>query len=247
MLKPIFIYLKESRLWPVYIKLMKILVVEKEIRLAQEICTSLAKKGYTAENLSDEHKALIRVTLHKNDYDLVILGSRHLDIDGTKMCEMMRRAGTSLAIMIISYEREISAKVEALYSGADDYLEMPFSIEELCARVHALLRRPREILPQNICAQDLTINIAERRAYWKNRLIRFTHKEFSILEYLARHPNWVITRDELLSHIWDFDKIGFNNTVDVHIKNLRTKLRAAGCDKCVIIETVRGAGYRFRN
>ncbi len=225
---------------------MKILVIEKETKIAQEICASLAKKGYTTENLSDESKALVRVTLHKNDYDLVILSNRSDRTDGSSMCAMMRNAGTSLAILIISYEREISAKVEALYSGADDYLVMPFSIEELCARVHALLRRPREILPANICNQDLTVNLVERKIYWKERPVRLTHKEFNIIEYLARHPNWVITRDELLSHIWDFDKIGFNNTVDVHIKNLRSKLRAAGCHDCDIIETVRGAGYRFR-
>lgn len=225
---------------------MKILIVDKEIRLAQELCASLARKGYTTENLSDESKALVRATLHKNDYDLIILSNRNASINGTKMCAMMRNAGTSLAIMIISYEREISAKVEALYSGADDYLVMPFSVEELCARIHALLRRPREILPPCICSNNLRISILERTVHWKDKLIRLTNKEFNILEYLARHPNWVITRDELLSHIWDFDKIGFNNTVDVHVKNLRRKLRIAGCSDCEVIETVRGAGYRFR-
>ena len=133
--------------------------------------------------------------------------------------------------------------MELLLSGADDYLVKPFSFAELTARVRALLRRPTESLPETLKVGELELNSSERRVTKSGEEIPLTLKEFGLLEYFMRHPNQVVNREDLLSHLWDFNYAGFSNVVDVHVKNLRRKIGEG--NPGAVLETVRGIGYRM--
>ncbi|MDD5110894.1 MAG: response regulator transcription factor, partial [Patescibacteria group bacterium] len=125
---------------------------------------------------------------------------------------------------------------------ADDYLAKPFSFEVLLARIHAVLRRPETVLPAELRIQDITLNPSSRKVIRGNNEIKLTLKEFSLLEYLMRHPNQVMNREQIISSLWDFAFDSFSNVVDVHVTNLRKKLNDRDGR---LIETVHGLGYRI--
>jgi two-component system OmpR family response regulator len=223
---------------------MKILIVEDEKKLADALLKGLTFKGYSADVVRDGKKALARMSLHRNDYDLIILDLMLPSLDGHAICTQAREAGVTTPILILTARNETDKKVDLLFSGADDYLVKPFSFDELSARVHALLRRPAEVVPNVLKVQNITLNPIERTVTRATKALPLTLKEFSLLEYFMRHPNHVINREDLLLHLWDFNYESFSNVVDVHIKNLRRKLAEAGDPG--ILETVRGIGYRLR-
>lgn len=223
---------------------MKILVVEDEKKLADAVAKGLTLKGYSVDTLGDGKKALTRMSLNRNDYDLVILDLMLPSMDGHEICKQARDMGVTTPILILTARNETDKKVDLLLSGADDYLVKPFSFEELSARVHALLRRPSEAVPDVLKVDTIELNPALRTVTRETKEIPLTLKEFGLLEYFMRHPNLVINREDLLSHLWDFNYESFSNVVDVHVKNLRRKLAAAGDPN--ILETVRGIGYRLR-
>ncbi len=222
---------------------MRILLVEDEERLAKVLVKGLTKKGYAADYLTDGEKAMKRLSLNHMDYDLLILDLMLPGMDGPTICKELRAANITLPVLILTARNEVEVKIELLLSGADDYMVKPFSFEELCARISALLRRPTESLPQVISSQDITLNSTEHVVMKKGKSIPLTLKEFMLLEYFMRRPNIVIYRDELITHLWDFNYSSFSNVVDVHVKNLRKKLDLDSEPK--ILETVRGLGYRF--
>ncbi|MDP3646231.1 MAG: response regulator transcription factor [bacterium] len=223
---------------------MKILVVEDEQKLADALAKGLTIKGYSVDTVGDGKKALTRISLHRNDYDLIILDLMLPTMDGHEVCKQARELGVTTPILILTARNETDKKVDLLLSGADDYLVKPFSFEELSARVHALLRRPNESMPDILKVDNIELNPTERTVTRETKEIPLTLKEFSLLEYFMRHPNQVINREDLLSHLWDFNYESFSNVVDVHVKNLRRKLASAGDPD--ILETVRGIGYRLR-
>lgn len=223
---------------------MKILIVEDEKKLADALVRGLTLKGYSVDTIDDGKKALTRISLHRNDYDLIILDLMLPSMDGHEICRTAREMGVTIPILILTARNETEKKVDLLLSGADDYLVKPFSFEELTARVHALMRRPSEAIPQVLTVEGVELNPADRTVTRDGEEIPLTLKEFSLLEYFMRHPNQVINREDLLSHLWDFNYESFSNVVDVHVKNLRRKLDARGNPG--ILETVRGIGYRLR-
>lgn len=223
---------------------MKILVVEDEKKLAQALSRGLALKGYTVDIVADGEKALTRISLHRSDYDLVILDLMLPNMDGYEICKKVRELGVTTPILVLTARNETDTKVQLLLAGADDYLVKPFSFEELSARVHALLRRPVDTVPQVLKVHDIELNPVERRVTRSGREIPLTLKEFGLLEYFMRHPNQVVNREDLLSHLWDFNYASFSNVVDVHVKNLRRKLDEGNHSS--VLETVRGIGYRLR-
>lgn len=160
------------------------------------------------------------------------------------MCKDVRAQNIILPIIILTARDAVEDKVLALDSGADDYLVKPFVFKELLARIKALLRRPEQILPVELKVHDLSLNTTTRKVYRKDKEIPLTLKEFGLLEYLMRHPNQVLTREQILDHLWDFAFDSFSNVVDVHIKNLRKKVDGENNDK--ILETIRGVGYRIK-
>ncbi len=223
---------------------MKILIVEDEQKLADALKQGLEKSGYTVDTIADGKKALTRISLHRKDYDLVVLDLMLPSMDGQEICKQMRANDITLPILILTARAETDTKVNLLLSGADDYLVKPFSFAELTARIHALLRRPSDALPEVLRAADVELDVATRAVRRAGRELTLTLKEFGLLEYFLRHPNQVVNREDLLTHLWDFNYVGFSNVVDVHVKNLRQKL--GGTDGDQLLETVRGIGYRLR-
>jgi two-component system OmpR family response regulator len=223
---------------------MKILLVEDETKLADAIKRGLELESYTVDIVSDGAKALTRISLHRNDYDLMILDLMLPSMDGHEVCKQMRAKDITVPVLILTARAETETKVQLLTSGADDYLVKPFSFAELSARIHALLRRPNAALPQVMHVGDIELDPNTRRAARGGRDILLTLKEYGLLEYFMRHPNQVVNREDLLTHLWDFNYEGFSNVVDVHVKNLRRKL--SGPDGDEVLETVRGIGYRLR-
>lgn len=223
---------------------MKILLVEDEKKLADAIKRGLELESYTVDILPDGAKALTRISLHRTDYDLVILDLMLPGMDGHEICKQMRAKDITIPVLILTARAETETKVQLLMSGADDYLVKPFSFAELNARIHALLRRPNESLPQVLQVGDIKLDPNTRRASRAGQDIQLTLKEYGLLEYFMRHPNQVVNREDLLTHLWDFNYVGFSNVVDVHVKNLRRKLN--GDDPDGVLETVRGIGYRLR-
>src|SRR5882724_106227 len=222
---------------------MKILLVEDEEKLASALAKGLEHEGYAVDAISDGKKALTRISLHRNDYDLIILDLMLPSMDGHEICKQVRAWNITIPILVLTARAETDTKVELLLSGADDYLVKPFSFAELTARVRALLRRPVESLPETLKVGDLELNSNERKVMKAGEEIPLTLKEFGLLEYFMRHPNQVVNREDLLSHLWDFNYAGFSNVVDVHVKNLRRKLGSDDGDR--LLETVRGIGYRL--
>lgn len=222
---------------------MKILLVEDEAKLAAAIKKGLELDGYTVDVIDDGKKALTRLSLHRNDYDLVILDLMLPSLDGQEITKQSREMGVTVPILILTARAETDTKVSVLLSGADDYMVKPFSFAELSARMRAILRRPAESLPEVLKVGDIELNASLRRVLRNGDEISLTLKEFGLLEYFMRRPNQVVNREDLLNHLWDFNYIGFSNVVDVHVKNLRHKLSDANGGN--ILETVRGIGYRL--
>ena len=223
---------------------MRILIVEDEQKLAEGIKKGLEKRGYAVDMVDDGEKALTRLSVHRGDYDLVILDLMLPSKSGYEVCEEARARGVTVPILVLTARNEVENKVRLLLSGADDYLVKPFSFEELLARVHALLRRPVSTIPDVLKVADIELDPSEHIVRRNGEEVPLTLKEFTLLEYFLRHPNEVVNREDLLSHLWDFNYESFSNVIDVHVKNLRRKLDTP--NEPSLIETVRGIGYRFR-
>ncbi|MEK7601448.1 MAG: response regulator transcription factor [Patescibacteria group bacterium] len=222
---------------------MKILLVEDEEKLATALKRGLELGGYAVDIVGDGKKALTRISLHRNDYDVVILDLMLPSMDGYEICREVREKDIAVPILVLTARAETDTKVKLLLAGADDYLVKPFSFTELSARIQALLRRPAEQVPEVLKAADIELDQGTRRVVRDGKEIPLTLKEFGLLEYFMRHPNQVVNREDLLTHLWDFNYAGFSNVVDVHIKNLRRKLTRTNSED--VLETVRGVGYRL--
>jgi DNA-binding response OmpR family regulator len=223
---------------------MKILIIEDDKTLTAALKKSLEDAGYAVTAFSDGTEGEHHFVINYMDYDLLILDLMLPGKDGFLICKDIRKLEINTPVLILTGKTETSDKVSALDSGADDYLTKPFSAEELLARVRALLRRPKEVLPESVSVKDIEVDLTSRKVFKGGKEIPLTLKEFGILEYLVRYPNQIISRDRILDHVWDFNFSSFSNVVDVHITNLRKKLRGDGEEE--YIETVRGVGYRLK-
>jgi len=223
---------------------MRILLVEDEPKLASVIARGLQGKGYAVDTVDDGEKALTRISIHHKDYDLIILDLMLPSLDGYAICRQVRAQNIVTPILVLTARAETETKVELLLAGADDYLVKPFSFDELLARIHALLRRPPESLPEVLAYGTIELNPVEHVAMREGEPLALTLKEFGLLEYFMRHPGEVVNREDLLAHLWDFNYESFSNVIDVHVKNLRRKLGEN--ERGSVLETVRGIGYRLR-
>jgi DNA-binding response OmpR family regulator len=220
---------------------MKILVVEDNKKLAENLKQGLLQEGYAVDVIEDGLVAERRILINRDEYDLVILDRMLPGKDGVLVCNFWRECNVVVPVLMLTALGTTDDKVVGLDAGADDYLAKPFAFKELLARVHALLRRPKQSFPDILVSGNINVNTTSRIVTFKDKPISLTLKEFMVLEYLMRNLNKVITRDELYSHAWDFADSSFSNTVDVHIKNLRKKIN----DNAKIIKTVRGVGYKM--
>lgn len=223
---------------------MRILVVEDEEKLGAAIQKGLVNSGYAVDLIDNGKKAYDRLSLNHSDYDLVILDLMLPDMDGFSVTKLLRESNIAIPIIILTARDEMDSKVELLLTGADDYVVKPFSFEELLARMKAVFRRPKEMLPEVLMIGDIELNSNSRKVFKKGKEVPLTLKEFMLIEHFMRRPNEVISREDLLSHLWDFDYSSFSNVVDVHVKNVRKKLFSESSEG--MLETVRGVGYRLK-
>jgi len=177
-----------------------------------------------------------------NDYDLVILDYMLPKKDGYTITQELRAYGKTMPIIMLTVRSAVSDKVDVLNAGVDDYVTKPFSIQELQARVNALLRRPSQIMPQIMQVSNITIDSNRQEVLLGKQKVYLTRKEFALLEYLARNKGLVISRSMLLEHVWDAESDPFSNTIEAHILNLRKKLGGASKK---LIHTIPGRGYKL--
>lgn len=220
---------------------MKVLVVEDEDRLRGLIERAMDEDGYVVEAVGDGEEAEFR--LQEFDYDAVILDWLLPKRSGIDVCRGLRERDDWTPVLMLTARDAIEDRVEGLDAGADDYLVKPFSFSELSARVRALTRRGLTPRPVVLQCGEIQLDPATRAVTVEETSLTLTPKEFSLLEYLMRHPDEVLSRTKLLEHVWDFAFDGASNVVDVYVGYLRKKLG----DEATRIESVRGVGYRLRS
>jgi DNA-binding response OmpR family regulator len=176
-------------------------------------------------------------------YDAIVLDVMLPGIDGFEVARRLRRAGTNTPILLLTARDAVADRVTGLDAGADDYLTKPFAFAELLARLRALARRPPDTLDPLLRAGDVVLDPATHRVWRNGEEISLTTREFSILEYLLRNPNRVLTRAMIAEYVWDYDFPNVTNVIDVHVHALRRKLADPAPGR--MIQTVRGVGYRL--
>jgi DNA-binding response OmpR family regulator len=221
---------------------MRVLIIEDQENLANLIKKGLEAEGFAADYVLDGKAGWLRLELNHEDYDVVILDLMLPKMDGMEICKNAREKKIDTPIIMLTAKDGIDDMISGLNIGADDYLVKPFSFDNLLARTRAVLRRPKPALSQEYRVGNIKLDNISKKVFFDSQEIKLTLKEFSLLEYLMRHPNQVLSREQILSNIWDFAFDSFSNVVDVHITNLRKKL---GDHDCKILETVRGVGYRL--
>jgi len=248
---------------------MKVLVVEDEQKIAHSLKKGLEQESYAVDVVYDgEEGSDFALT---GDFDVIILDLMLPKIDGVEVCKRLRKAKIYTPILMLTAKGELGDKVAGLNSGADDYLVKPFAFVELLARVKALTRRPKQGLSTILTVGDLTLdtlshevkrngeNINHTRAFARGVLnrshgekeasgardIKLSRKEFALLEYLMRHPQQVLTKDQIINNVWDYDSEIFPNTVEVYIGYLRCKIDKESPRKKPLIHTIYGVGYKL--
>jgi DNA-binding response OmpR family regulator len=217
----------------------RILIVEDETRLASFLEKGLRANGYSTKVAPDGESA--RRLADASDFDLVILDLGLPDIDGLTVLRELRDREMRLPVIILTARDDIGDKVEGLDAGGDDYVTKPFGLEELLARVRVRLRGDSVRESTVLDVRGVALDLRTRRATVEGRTVELTAREFTMLETLMRHRDQVLSREQLLSHVWGYDYDPGSNVVEVYIGYLRRKL---GDD---VIETARGMGYRLRS
>ncbi|MCD6420678.1 MAG: response regulator transcription factor [Synergistetes bacterium] len=221
---------------------MRILVVEDEPSLLKAIAKRLQEEGYAVDSATDGESAMSLVEMI--EYDCIILDLMIPVMDGMTFLKRLRDEGKATPVLILTAIGDVSVKVKGLDMGADDYLTKPFSFDELLARVRALLRRTTENRETVLRVGDLVLDTSKKVVMRGGRVIELTAKEYAILEYLMRNKGQVLTKLQILDHVWNYDFEYSSNIVEVYIRYLRRKIDD-GFEK-KLIHTVRGIGYTIR-
>lgn len=225
--------------------IMKILVVEDEIRLAQSLQKGLQIEHYEVDLVHQGDDALDKA-LHV-DYDLIILDLMIPVIDGLKVVTELRNSGKNTPILILSAKSQLADKLSGFASGVDDYLTKPFSFEELLARIRAISQREKIPHCQSLKYDDLILDIVAREVSRAGQSITLTAKEFKLLEFFLRHQEKVLSKEQIIAYVWDYDAEILPNTVEVFIKSLRKKIDASFPKSKTLIQTIRGFGYKLQS
>jgi two-component system response regulator PhoP len=222
--------------------LMRVLVIEDEVRLAENVASALREgPGFAVDCAEDGEMGK---SLSENScYDLIILDLMLPKLDGLSVLKDIRRRKEDVPVLILTARSEVDSTIKLLNAGADDYLSKPFDLGELLARVKALIRRGKGVTNPTLQIGELVINTLEQTAYRSGKLVGLSGMEYRIIEYLMHRPRAVVSKQELLEHLYDFNWEHHSNVIEAHISNLRRKISSNG--GAPEIETLRGRGYRL--
>jgi len=219
----------------------RILIIEDDQAILKLLQRGLAYEGYTVDTATDGRMGLNLARDHTPD--LVVLDWMLPGMDGLEVCHRLRM-GSKMPILMLTAKDNIQDRVQGLDAGADDYMVKPFNLDELLARIRALLRRTQPERVQVLKFSDLTLDTGSREATRGARTIQLTAKEYELLELFLRHPRQVLTREVIFDRVWGYDFGGESNVLEVYIRYLRQKLEEA--EEARLIHTVRGVGYVLR-
>lgn len=220
---------------------MRILVVEDEHRIADSIRKGLEHEFYAVDIAYDGNEGFDLAATE--DYDLIILDLLLPGMNGVELCRRLRQRKKHTPILMLTAKGQVRDKVEGLNAGADDYLAKPFAFEELLARIRALTRRPRDTIGSVLSVGDLTLNALTYEVKRAGTAIQLSKKEFALLEYLLRNANKIVTKEQIISHVWNYDADILPNTVEVYVGYLRNKIDRPFKSR-PLIHTIRGFGYK---
>ncbi len=223
---------------------MRVLLVEDEVRLADNLAAALRDgPGFAVDWAAD---GLAGDDLAGNGcYDLIVLDLMLPRLDGACLLRRLRSRGDATPVLILTAKEGKDSIIELLNAGADDYLPKPFDLGELIARAKALIRRGKGKAHPLLCALDVTVNTLEQSVQRKGVLVDLSPTEYRILEYLMHNPRKVVSKRELLEHLYDYNWEHHSNVIEAHVSNLRKKMDSALPDALPVIETLRGRGYRL--
>ncbi len=219
----------------------RILIIEDDEAILRFLRRGLAYEGYIVDTATDGHSGLALARDHPPD--LVVLDWMLPGLDGLEVCRRLR-AGGPVPILMLTAKDTVHDRIQGLDAGADDYMVKPFDLDELLARIRALMRRAQPNRPKVLRFSDLSLDTGTRQAARGDRIISLTAKEYELLELFLRHPRQVLTRDMIFDHVWGYDFGGESNIIEVYVRYLRQKLEANGEPR--LIHTVRGMGYVLR-
>ena len=222
---------------------MKVLVVDDERAVRESLRRALELEGYDIELAADGNEALYRIETESHP-DAVILDVLMPGMDGLEVCRTIRRSGNTVPVLMLTARTQVEDRVEGLDAGADDYVTKPFALEELLARLRALLRRTADGSGEVLRFADLELDPGTREVKRGGEPIELTRTEFSLLELFMLNPRQVLTRSVIFERVWGYDFGYGSNSLDVYIGYLRRKTEAGG--KPRLIQTVRGVGYALR-
>jgi two-component system, OmpR family, response regulator len=219
---------------------VRILLVEDEVKMARALRRGLEREGYVVDLVADGNDAVSRGSEY--DYDTIVLDVMLPGLDGMSVCSALRSRGRWAPVLMLTARDAVEDRIRGLDVGADDYLIKPFAFGELLARVRALVRRGAAERPAALRVDDVVLDPAAHVVSRSHRAVPLSPREFSLLEFLMRHPGEAVTRTQILEHVWDYDYGRSSNVVDVYVAYLRRKLEQPF--ERPFIETVRGVGYR---
>lgn len=222
---------------------MRILIIEDEHKLAEAMKRALELQKYAVDVAYDGEQGLDLV-IGEEAYDLIISDIMLPKIDGLTLCKKVREAGSHIPILLLTAKGQIQDKVTGLDCGADDYMVKPFAFEELFARIRALVRRPTGERETILKIRNLSMDPVNFKVVRAGQVINLSTREFSLLEYLMRNKNKVISKEQIIAHVWNYDADVLPGTVEVHLKHLRDKVDKPFKDQ--LIYTMRGFGYEIK-
>ncbi|WGV27350.1 response regulator transcription factor [Halotia branconii] len=221
---------------------MNVLFVEDEAKIANFVRAGLKEQGFVVDYCDNGDEGYLRAL--DNEYDAIILDIMVPGKDGLSILKQLRREGRNAPVILLTARNELDDRLEGLNLGADDYIAKPFFVEELAARIHAVVRRSVGERQNLLAVGPIKLDRIAREVTCNQKAIELTSREFNLLEYLMRSPGRVFTRTQILEHIWGYDFNPNTNVVDVCIQRIRKKIDPI--NEVSWIESIRGVGYRFR-
>lgn len=222
---------------------MKVLLVEDDERICAFVARGLRAEGYSVLLAKDGAQALAALAEHGDEVDLILLDLGLPDVDGKELLQVLRRRRPGLPVIALTARDDIREKVAVLDAGASDYITKPFAFDELLARIRAALRSREQTASNQLAVADLVLDLSTKVAWRSGQRIELAPREWALLELFMRNPGRVLSRAQILSHVWDYSFEPGSNVVDVYVGYLRRKIDPPGVQG--LIQTVRGAGYRM--